>query len=191
MPSTTLIRVDFPTPFGPIMQTYSGSSMRKDTPPRTSLPSPYPQRTSFTEIIGMHRTFFCLMMSHRNSGPPMNAVITPTCMTAFSMRTLPTTSAIVRSAAPKAAEAGIRNLLSEPMTRRETCGPTRPTNPMRPVKLTTPAARNETTRRQRSLSWLASTPIERELSSPVERTLSRRERSWSTANPASTMNVMV
>ena len=59
------------------------------------------------------------MMRYRNKGPPMKAVMTPTCIVAGWMTILPMLSAIISSAVPNAAEAGMRNLLSDPMTRRQ------------------------------------------------------------------------
>ena len=45
----------------------------------------------------------------------MNEVMTPTCITEGAIIVLPTRSEINNSAAPNAADAGIRNLLSDPM----------------------------------------------------------------------------
>lgn len=69
----------------------------------------------------------------------MNAVITPTGKNVGAMITLDIKSAIISNTAPKAADAGIRYLLSEPMKIRTIWGATNPMKPIMPVKQTTDA----------------------------------------------------
>ena len=70
---------------------------------------------------------------------------------------------------------------------RAMCGHTSPTNPIRPVKLTIPAVSMETMNRDASLRRLALIPMERADSSPVERTLRRRDMTIS-STPAMKVN---
>ena len=84
---------------------------------------------------------------------------------------------------PNAADAGMRYLLSEPMNSLTTCGQTRPTNPMIPVKLTMLAATKDTIIKQNMRSLSASTPMDLALSSPVDRRLILSEITWSITTP--------
>ncbi len=124
-----------------------------------------------------------LRISHRNMGPPRNAVITPTCITAGIMTVLPMMSEVIRSAAPKKAEAGIRYLLSAPMKSLTMCGATSPTKPIRPVKLTMAALIIATTTKHSTLTFPASMPSALAFSSPVERRFSSRERNTEKMQP--------
>ena len=81
------------------------------------------------------------------------------------------------SNAPNAAEAGMRNLLSDPMNMRAMCGHTNPTNPIVPVKLTIAAVANDTMSRETMRILSESTPRDLALSSPDARTLRTLARS--------------
>ena len=69
-----------------------------------------------------------------NNGQPMNAVITPTGRNVGAIMTLDTRSATINNTAPKAADAGIRYLLSDPKKILTICGATSPIKPIIPVK---------------------------------------------------------
>ncbi len=106
------------------------------------------------------------------------------------MTTLPMTSDTSSRAAPQAAEAGMRSLLSEPMNMRAMCGHTRPMNPMRPVKHTTDAATSDVTRRQVILNFSTSTPSARALSSPMDILFILSDTIWMTSPPGITKAAM-
>lgn len=96
----------------------------------------------------------------------------------------PTMSAISIIVTPNAADAGRRNLLSDPMNILATCGETRPTNPIGPVKLTRPAVVRDAMSNPIILNRSASTPRDLALSSPDDRTFRRVAISIMAAIPA-------
>ncbi|MBO4569149.1 MAG: hypothetical protein J5674_04205 [Candidatus Methanomethylophilaceae archaeon] len=127
---------------------------------------------------------------YRNIGPPMKAVTTPTWSVLGAMTTLPITSDASRRAAPHAADAGIRSLLSDPMKMRAMCGQTSPTNPIRPVKQTTEAATRDVAARHASRNFSTSTPSARALSSPMDILFILSETSCTATVPGTTNTAM-
>lgn len=105
---------------------------------------------------------------YRNNGLPITAVRTPTG-TPVGPSSLHRQSHMTRNMPPKAAEAGRRNLLSEPMRTLTIWGATSPTKPMTPVKLTATAVMKETTMRQIILVLHGSVPMVTAGLSPTER----------------------
>ena len=104
--------------------------------------------------------------------------------------TRPMTSATRSRAAPKAADAGMRSLLSEPMNILAICGHTNPMNPMSPVKHTTDAATSDVINRHASLNRSTSTPRERAHSSPMVSLFNCLETSWISTMPGMTNAAM-
>ena len=102
----------------------------------------------------------------------MKDMINPTGSSPRGVTVRPTRSARRTTAAPKAIDAGTRNLLSAPMIILTTCGAMSPTNAMIPVKLITPPTTRDRITRQTSLYFDASSPRLFALSSPRVRTLS-------------------
>lgn len=126
-----------------------------------------------------------------NNGPPMHAVITPTGSICGEMTVIEIRWDARRRSDPSRPYAGIRYLLSAPMSVRAMWGATRPTNPMTPVKLTTVAAMNVRTRRITSLFLSTSTPSIFALSSPTPITLSWFAMVWIYPYPRTVTSIMI
>ena len=71
-----------------------------------------------------------------NKGTPINAVTTPTGRMVGDIICIDTISATTSNTAPTRPDAGIKNLLSPPITIRAMWGATNPMKPIAPVKQT-------------------------------------------------------
>lgn len=109
---------------------------------------------------------------YMKNGTPTRDVTTPMCRETALSRSLQTMAAARSISAPQTADIGIRNLWSSPTSMRAMCGPTSPTNPIVPAKLTARAVTAETARSTFLLSRPTSTPRLLALESPILRAVS-------------------
>ncbi len=108
---------------------------------------------------------------YAKTGVPIIAVIAPTGSSSGDSAVLATRSAKSMSIAPRAMEAGIMSLWSDPRAILHACGTTSPTNPMIPTKATHTAVRTEATIIIHLLNLRTLSPSCFACSSPMEKRL--------------------
>src|SRR5690606_38741574 len=118
------------------------------------------------ERDGYHDRLTLERMSEKKKGTPTSAVMMPMGKTTPGRMDLETTEVAESSSAPAMIEVGRKKRWSSPTSMRATCGPTSPTKPIVPTKLTGTAASSATISMVSSLMARTLTPKLAALSSP-------------------------